>query len=331
MQKEPRQCLCIGSTPTRVMRVGPNYRSRLVVREIKKAMKKSGVPSAAELFSGMPLLESVYAASAKRKRTLAMFDISRAHFRVAPVQRCFVELPDDEKERLARENGHDLEHVGLQRKCMHDTVDASGQWQAHYSLILKKNTSFVQRLRNPSLFVCVERDVRLLVHGEDFMVEMPTHEEKWLEGVLFSKNDGKCTEKCHLDGSTAMEASFLHRVLRRDPTSGRAELEAVTRHVAMALRDLGLEKATPVVTPVARRPKAEELLPPGVAKLLNAGNTTLYRSVASGVNYLSRDRPDLSFPAGPGTRDEEYHDERPRRTQTCWALLARAIGWSGRV
>ena len=34
---------------------------RLVVREIKKAMKKSDVSSAAELFSGMPPLESVYA------------------------------------------------------------------------------------------------------------------------------------------------------------------------------------------------------------------------------------------------------------------------------
>ena len=39
----------------------PNYRSRLVVRQIKKAMKISDVPSAAELFSGMPRLESVKA------------------------------------------------------------------------------------------------------------------------------------------------------------------------------------------------------------------------------------------------------------------------------
>ena len=32
----------------------PNYRSRLVVREIQRATKTSDVPSAAELFSGMP-------------------------------------------------------------------------------------------------------------------------------------------------------------------------------------------------------------------------------------------------------------------------------------
>ena len=39
----------------------PNYQSRLVVLEIKKAMMKTDVPSAAELFSGMPSLESVTA------------------------------------------------------------------------------------------------------------------------------------------------------------------------------------------------------------------------------------------------------------------------------
>ena len=58
----------------------------------------------------------------------------------------------------------------------------------------------------------------------------------------FSKYDGKSTGKFHSDGNTAMEASFLNGVIQWDPTSGRAELEADTRHVAMVLRDLGLEK-----------------------------------------------------------------------------------------
>ena len=51
-QKEPRQCPCVGSTPTRVI-VG------LVVREIKKRMEKSDVLSAAERFGVVPPLESV--------------------------------------------------------------------------------------------------------------------------------------------------------------------------------------------------------------------------------------------------------------------------------
>ena len=96
----------------------PNYRSRLVVREMKKAMKKFDDPSAAEIFSGMHSLESMKALlslfvsdnqeEAKDKRTLAMYDISRTHFHGIPVRQVVVELPDEEKERLARENGPDL-------------------------------------------------------------------------------------------------------------------------------------------------------------------------------------------------------------------------------
>ena len=36
-----------------------------------------------------------------------------------------------ERERLAREKGTDLEYVGLLRKCMYGTVDASARCKAH--------------------------------------------------------------------------------------------------------------------------------------------------------------------------------------------------------
>ena len=53
------------------------------------------------------------------------------------------------------------------------------------------------------------------------------------ESVLFSKYNGQCVEKFLSNGNTLMETSFLNRV---------TELEADTRHIAMVLRDLGLEK-----------------------------------------------------------------------------------------
>ena len=108
----------------------------------------------------------------------------------------------------------------------------------------------------------------------------------------------KCTGSSIRIANTLTETSFLNRVIRWDPASGRAELEADTRHVAMVLRDLGLEKSSPVVTPVAKRPQSEELLLLAGAKPLNGEDTTLYRSVTMRVNYLSLDRPDLLFAAG---------------------------------
>ena len=101
---------------------------------------------------------------------------------------------------------------------------------------------------------------------------------------------------------TLKEASFLNHVVRWDPTSGRAEMEVETRHVAMVLRDLGLEKSSLVVTPVAKRPKTGEFLLLAGAKSLNAEDTTFFKSVSMRVNYLSLDRPDLSVAAGSLTR-----------------------------
>ena len=45
----------------------------------------------------------------------------------------FVQLPDEEKERLAHESGLHLEFVGLLRKCMYGAVDASARRQGHYA------------------------------------------------------------------------------------------------------------------------------------------------------------------------------------------------------
>ena len=66
-------------------------------------------------------------------------------------------------------------------------------------------------------------------------------------------------------------------------------MEADTRHVAVVLRDLGLEESCPVVTPVAKRPKSEGLVLLAGAKPLNAEDTTMYKSVTMRVNYLSLD------------------------------------------
>ena len=141
----------------------------------------------------------------------------------------------------------------------------------------------------------MERDVRLLVRGDDFTVEMPIHEEKWFEGVLYSNYDGKCAEKFHSD-AYILDGSFV--VQPCDPvghTSGRAELEADTRHIVMVLFRSGLDKSTLVVTLVVKRPKTEELLLAG-AKRWNAEGATLY--VTMRVKFVTLDRPDLSFAAG---------------------------------
>ena len=88
-----------------------------------------------------------------------------------------------------------------------------------------------------------------------------------------------------------------------------------TRHVAVVLRDLGLEKSTPVVTQVAKRPKSKELPLLVGAKPLNVEDTTLYKSVAMRVNNLSAGPSRLVIRCRPLGHEgyEESRDERISR------------------
>ena len=186
---------------------------------------------------------------------------------------------------------------------MYGTVDASARWQAHHAQILKGH-SFVQGLSNPALLVHVERDFRLLVHGDDFMVEMLTHEEKWFEG--FSKYDGKRTGMFHSDGNTLTETSFLNRVIRWNPTSGVAELEA----------DAGHSGIGQVVSRC-------DFLWPSAPSRKNLYSVTSERT-GNHVVQVSYNACELPV-SGPsrlviccrlsGTRSEESHDGGPRGTQ----------------
>ena len=121
------------------------------------------------------------------------------------------------------------------------------------------------------------------------------------------------------DGNTAMDASCVNRVIQWDPTSGRAGLEARGHGASRSWTG----KSTPVVTPVAKRPKVGRT---SVAGRCDTAERRGYHS--SQVAHDAREqlvsvssrlviRCRLS-----GRRDEESHDERPRGTQTCLALLA---------
>ena len=156
-------------------------------------MKKSDVSSSAELFSGS-------ATSAKCESTSLSLFVSHSQEEATPCNvrhPCSARLPWSPGARtihratwmrrecgFPRKKGHDLEYVWL--------ADEVHEWhsgrrcslaRARCAWILEEH-GLVRSLSNPSLLAHVERDIRLLAHGDEFMVEMLTHEEKWFESVL---------------------------------------------------------------------------------------------------------------------------------------------------
>lgn len=115
----------------------PNYGSRLVVREVKKASK----PLAEfESFSAMPPLESlkVLCAMMVSKRTskhgkpskMMLVDISRAHFCGEVKRRVFCTLPEGSEQPNC---------CALLRRSMYGTMDASRIWQETYVQLLAEH------------------------------------------------------------------------------------------------------------------------------------------------------------------------------------------------
>ena len=93
------------------------------------------------------------------------------------------------------------------------------------------------------------------------------------------------------------------------------------------------------MTPVAMRPKSEDFLPLAGAQPLNVEDTALQRSGTIRVNYLTQDRPDLSFAAGslargmksPTTKDLEelQHVGRYVRGRPSGAIVFEPQTWPG--
>ena len=266
-----------------------NYRSRLVVREIKKASK----PLAEfESFSAMPPLEALKALCSlmvSRKRSkfgklykLKLLDISRAHFYGVSRRRVFCTLPE----------GEEIPNkCALLKRSMYGTMDAASIWQETYTDLLKEH-DIKPGVAWPSIFYHEASDSRILCHGDDFVVLSDDDGQKFIESVLAKKFEYR------IDGCVGPEAqdgtamTVLNRIIEYDKKSGTIYYEADPRHAEAVVKQLKLENAKEVTTPGEKVSQDEAFrameLPP-----LPAEQASQYRSLVMRCAYLSQDRVDL--------------------------------------
>ena len=291
----------------------PNYRSRLVVREVKKASK----PLAEfESFSAMPPLEAlkVLCSLMTSKRTsthgkpykMMLIDISRAHFYGLAKRRVFCRLPE----------GHEQAgKCALLRKSMYGTLDAASIWQATYVELLKE-CGIEQRVGWPALFMHKERDLRFMVHGDDFVALGDEDGLKFLEEKLKQKFEYRVDGRLGPGPQDGTSMCVLNRVLSFDKISGILSYEADARHAEYIIKALGLEEGKSVATP-AEKQKADEVSASENLPTLEKEEATLYRSLTMRAAYLSSDRADIS----EAVKSLARHMQAP--TSYSWAKLKR--------
>ena len=177
----------------------------------------------------------------------------------------------------------------LLHKTMYGTQDASHVWQEHYS---KKfiERGFVQGQAWTSVFQHPERDVTLLVHGDDFLVLGDEDGQKYLRDTLSEKYEYRCDDCIGPEDNQRM--TLLNRIVTYHK-DGSVSFEADPRHAEMIIRQLGLEGSKGISTPGEKK-KLSDVVATSVLPPMNAERTTLFRSLVMRAQFLGQDRADIA-------------------------------------
>ena len=153
----------------------PNYRSRLVGREIKRDQRP-------DPFAATPPLESLRfvvslcasAQGAARPHRLLTVDVKSAYFYAPAIRPVYVRLPDEDKEP------GDEKRCGRLRMSMYGTRDAAANFQQEVRRVML-SIGFAQSKYNPGIYYHVRRQLRTLVHGDDFVTCAEPRQAQWLK------------------------------------------------------------------------------------------------------------------------------------------------------
>ena len=275
--------------------IHPNYRSRLVARQIK-ALDKSG----ATYFAPAPPLEALrtvlsmamtevgdhkpdWRPNSPTRTQVSFVDVSRAYFN-AKVDKdappCFVELPPEDSDRDTM-CGELLRH-------MYGTRMAADGWQEEYSMLLIR-LGFEQGKACPNVFFHRSRDISCSVHGDDFTSSGPADALDWLEAEVGREYEITVGPRLGPGPHDAKEARALNRVVRW--LDDRIEYEADPRQAERLMAECGLDGCKSMTTPGVQ-PTFREL---EEDKELQQKLHTAFRGASARGNYLSADRVDCQF------------------------------------
>ena len=154
-----------------------------------------------------------------------------------------------------------------------------------------KRKHFHQGQAWTSVFRHDELDIKLLVHGDGFLVLVLADQEgqEYMQEVLKEKYEYRCDGE--IGKGSGKYLTILNRIVSYEQETGRVTYEADPRHAEMIIRQLNLQTAKSVTT---QKKKSSEVLASVGLPPVTAEQTTLYRSLVMRAQFLAQDRADLS-------------------------------------
>ena len=264
----------------------PNYRSRLVAKEFNTGAQEG-------LFAATPPLEALRmivseaaTVEGKEEKVIMLNDVARAFFE-APMRRSVcVEVPPE----ALGEGESATDMVGFLQLSLYGTRDAAANFQMEVRAFMLSQ-GFTQSKYSPQVYHHRGRDLKCLVHGDDFVTVGERRNIDWFNRRLSLRFEIK-TAIIGRGPNEVKEHRVLGRILRA--TDDGWEYEADPRHAELLIKALRLEAANGVRCPGEEdRPWQEE----ENGTPLRGSEASEYRALAARANYLAQDRADILFAA----------------------------------
>ena len=223
-------------------------RARLVSCELNKDGRHDAFSASTPPLEGKKILFSKFASEQKRGNThiqLSFVDIKKAYFNAIPTREIDMSLP--------KEMGLPPGTLAKQVRCVYGTRDAGKLWEDAYTLVLE-NAGFVSGASNPCIFFHAEKDISIVVHGDDFTAMGTDADLTWYENQLKLSFEVKLRGRLGHGCAGPQQLRILNRIITY--THQGLTYEADPRHTDILLSSLNLiggsAAATPGVKPTDR-------------------------------------------------------------------------------
>ncbi len=196
---------------------------------------------------------------------MGFIDIKKAYLYAKLCKPTYIQLPPGEEQ-----DGM----CGRLNVSSYGARDAASNWESEYTNTME-NAGFVRGLASTCIFRRKEKDIRVVVHGDDFTVLARTDDVQWVANQLAEKYTIKL--RGVLGPNTELnEITVLNRIIRW--TRQGLEYEADPRHAEIIVNELGLGMSKGISTPGTRQGRVESGEP------LDHQDPKLYRSLVARAN-----------------------------------------------
>ena len=208
---------------------------------------------------------------------LDFIDVRRAYFHAKARRLVYVALPEEDGEENM---------CGRLEKALYGTRDAAHNWEHSYVDFLGA-VGIKSGRATPCIFYHGGRDIRVVVHGDDFIVLAAAVNLDRFRRQIAKRFEVKFRGRLGPEQKDDTAIRILTRVISW--TSDGLEYEADQWHAEINLQQLGLSKLSKAVnTPSVKMLHEDE-------RLLSKHEATIYRAMVARAKYLAQDRADIGF------------------------------------